>query len=30
MNKVKIIIICLIALVVAQGLGAVIIKNIKY
>ena len=29
MNKVKIIIICLIALVVAQGLGAVIIKNIN-
>jgi len=29
MNKVKIIIICLIALVVAQGLGAVIVKNIN-
>ena len=29
MNKVKIIIICLIALVVAQGLGVVIIKNIN-
>ena len=29
MNKVKTIIICLIALVVAQGLGAVIIKNIN-
>ena len=29
MNKVKIIIICLIALVVAQGLGAIIVKNIN-
>ena len=29
MNKVKIIIICLIALVVAGGLGAIIVKNIN-
>ena len=29
MNKVKIIIICLIALVVAEGLGAIIVKNIN-